>query len=457
MSGKILIVDDDVAHLTMLETVLKSLGHKIKKATDGEYAISYAKETPFDLILMDVRMANIDGIEALKQIKKFNPAIPIIIMTAYSSVEKAVAAMKLGAYDYLIKPLNFEELKMVIERALGHMKLSIENQELRKKILSEYGFSTIIGTSNAMKKIVETAKIAASSEATILITGESGTGKELFAKAIHNNSLRKNNNLVTVNCAALSETLLESELFGHEKGAFTGAVKKRNGLFKQAEKGSIFLDEIGEIPLPMQAKLLRAIQEREIQRVGSDKTINVDVRIITATNKNLEQQVQNGGFRKDLYYRLNVVNIEIPPLRDRIGDIPLLAQNFLKKYSEKNRKKIKGFTPMSMDALSKFSWPGNVRELENCVERAVILTMGDYISEKDLLPAIIGNFQNFIRDNNDTDFGGKSLDDVEKIAIIATLKQTNNNKTQAARILNITRTTLNNKIKKFGIQELTNQ
>ncbi len=453
MIGKILIVDDDVAHLTMLETVLKSLGHKIKKATDGEDAIVYAKDTPFDLILMDVRMANVDGIEALRQIKNFNPAIPIIIMTAYSSVEKAVEAMKFGAYDYLIKPLNFEDLKMTIERAFGHMKLSIENQELRNRILSEHGFNNIIGTSETMKKVVETAKIAATSEATILITGESGTGKELFAKAIHNNSLRKEYKLVTVNCAALSETLLESELFGHEKGSFTGADKKRDGLFMQAEKGSIFLDEIGEIPLSMQAKLLRVIQEREIQRVGSDKPLDVDVRIITATNRNLEQLVNDGQFREDLYYRLNVINIEVPPLRDRIGDVPLLAQNFLTKYTKKNKKKIKGFTPVSMDALSKYSWPGNVRELENCIERAVILTMGEYISEKDLLPDVLGDFQNGIHGNDDVDLGGKSLDDVEKMAIIATLKQTNGNKTQAAKILNITRTTLNNKLKKFGIQE----
>lgn len=453
MIGKILIVDDDVAHLTMLETVLKSLGHKIEKATDGEDAIVYAKDTPFDLILMDVRMANVDGIEALRKIKKFNPAIPIIIMTAYSSVEKAVDAMKFGAYDYLIKPLNFEDLKMTIERAFGHMKLSIENQELRERILSEHSFKNIIGTSKTMKKVVETAKIAANSEATILITGESGTGKELFAKAVHNNSLRKKHKLVTVNCAALSATLLESELFGHEKGAFTGADKKRDGLFMQADKGSIFLDEIGEVPLSMQAKLLRVVQEREIQRVGSDKPIYVDVRIITATNRNLEQRVNDGQFREDLYYRLNVVNIEIPPLRDRIGDVPLLAQNFLTKFTQKNKKQINGFTPVSMDALSKYSWPGNVRELENCIERAVILTMGEYISGKDLLPAVLGNFQNDRQDNDDVDLGGKSLDDVEKMAIITTLKQTNGNKTQAAKILNITRTTLNNKLKKFGIQE----
>lgn len=453
MIGKILIVDDDVAHLTMLETILKSLGHKIEKATDGEDAIVYAKDTPFDLILMDVRMANVDGIEALRKIKKFNPAIPIIIMTAYSSVEKAVDAMKFGAYDYLIKPLNFEDLKMTIERAFGHMKLSIENQELRERILSEHSFKNIIGTSKTMKKVVETAKIAANSEATILITGESGTGKELFAKAVHNNSLRREHKLVTVNCAALSATLLESELFGHEKGAFTGADKKRDGLFMQADKGSIFLDEIGEVPLSMQAKLLRVVQEKEIQRVGSDKPIYVDVRIITATNRNLEQRVNDEQFREDLYYRLNVVNIEIPPLRDRIGDVPLLAQNFLTKFTQKNKKQINGFTPVSMDALSKYSWPGNVRELENCIERAVILTMGEYISEKDLLPAVLGNFQNDHQNNDDVDLGGKSLDDVEKMAIITTLKQTNGNKTQAAKILNITRTTLNNKLKKFGIQE----
>ena len=452
MIGEILIVDDDTAHLTMLDTVLKGMGHGVDKVADGEDAIRAAGEKPYDLILMDVRMTKIGGIEALETIKKFNPSIPIIIMTAYSSVDKAVEAMKLGAYDYLTKPLNFEELKITVDRAMGHLKLSRENRELKEQISSRHGFSTIIGSSNAMKSVMDMARIAAPTEATVLITGESGTGKELFAKAIHKNSLRKENSLVTVNCAALTETLLESELFGHEKGAFTGAERRRNGLFMQADKGSIFLDEIAEIPLAMQAKLLRVIQEREIQRLGSDKPISVDVRIIAATNRRLEDEVQNGNFRKDLFYRLNVVNIEVPPLGDRTGDVPLLAQHFLDKYSQKNRKDLRGFTPMAMDVLSKYPWPGNVRELENSIERAVILCMGQYISEKDLLPAIVDHSQPETKVMySGADIGGRSLDDVETMAIMGTLEQTCGNKSKAARILNITRATLNNKLKKYGI------
>jgi two-component system response regulator HydG len=452
MKGRILIVDDDSGHLTMLNTVLSSLGHTVEKVTDGSEAIEVARENPYDLILMDVRMSNVDGIEALRRIKEFNPAIPIIIMTAYSSVDKAVAAMKLGAYDYLTKPLNFDELKMTIERAMNHLKLSRENQMLKEKILSGSSFTNIIGSSQAMKKVMETAKITGPSDANILITGESGTGKELFAKAVHEVSDRRDHLLVVVNCAALTETLLESELFGHEKGAFTGADKKREGLFKKADKGSIFLDEIGEMPLSMQVKLLRTIQEKEIQPVGSDKTIKMDVRIIAATNRDLREAVENKTFREDLFYRINVVNIEVPPLRDRIGDVPLLAQHFLNKYSKKNRKDLKGFTPTAMDALSRYLWPGNVRELENCLERAVILCMGHYISEKELLPAVLENY------NSGPDFqqpvaniGNRSLDDVEIIAIEETLANTKGNKSQAAKILNITRTTLNNKLKKYGL------
>ncbi len=453
MKGKILIVDDDKAHLSMLQMVLKSLNHSIKCVTDGKDAIEAAEKEPFDLILMDVRMADIDGMEALQRIKKFNPSIPIIIMTAYSSVDKAVDAMKLGAYDYLTKPLNFDELKITIERAMDHLQLSIENSRLKKEISSESGFSGIIGSSNSMRKVIDMARIVAPTGATILITGESGTGKELFAKAIHNSSSQKNNRMVSINCAALNETLLESELFGHERGAFTGADKRREGLFLHADKGTIFLDEIGDIPMSMQVKLLRAIQEREIKRVGSDKTISVDVRIIVATNKNLEEEVKEGRFREDLFYRLNVINIKVPPLRERKDDIPLLAQNFLRLYSKNNGKSFKGFTPMAMDVLTKYQWPGNVRELENAIERAIILSMGQYISEKDLPSNVIKDHKSHdTLQNSVSGVGGKSLDEIESIALIETLKQTKGNKTAAAKILNITRTTLNNKIKKYKIE-----
>ncbi|MCP3941399.1 MAG: sigma-54-dependent Fis family transcriptional regulator [Desulfobacteraceae bacterium] len=451
MKGKILIVDDDKAHLSMLQTLLKTLSHSTECVTDGEDAIHKAGQNPYDVILMDVKMANVGGMEALRKIKEFNPSIPIIMMTAYSSVDKAVEAMRLGADDYLTKPLNFNELKLSIERATRHLELSIENARLKEKILSELSFTGIIGSSTAIKQVIDTAKIAAPTDATILISGKSGTGKELFAKAIHNNSNRKKNRLISINCAALNETLLESELFGHEKGSFTGADNRRNGLFLSADKGSIFLDEISEMPLLMQVKLLRAIQERQIQRVGSDKTINIDVRIIVATNKDLEEQVKKGHFREDLFYRLNVINIIIPSLRDRKEDIPLLAQNFLAKYTSKNKKIIKGFTPMAMDALAKYRWPGNVRELENAVERAIILCMGQYISEKDLPLNIIKEYQPEDSFQTNLSGGGKSLDEIEIIALCETLKQTKGNKTEAAKILNITRTTLNNKLKRHHL------
>jgi two-component system response regulator HydG len=452
MSALILIVDDDKAHLSMLETMLKGWGYSVEGVEDGADAIDKVKETPFDAVLMDVRMAKVGGIEALSRIKEYNPAIPVVIMTAYSSVDTAVETMKLGAYDYLTKPLNFDELKMTLERSLDHMTLIKENESLKERISEDSSLTNIIGNSNAMKELASMVKTVASTEATILISGESGTGKELFAKAIHANSNRKKAPLVTVNCAALTDTLLESELFGHEKGAFTGADKKRDGRFMQANGGSIFLDEVGEIPMPMQAKLLRAIQEREIQRVGSDKVFNVDVRIIAATNRDLKDEVERGNFREDLYYRLNVVNLWIPPLRDRGDDVPLLAAIFLKRFSEFNRKQLKGFTPMAMDVLVKYDWPGNVRELENAVERAVILTPGEYVSEKDLPPALTQHFESVCgASDSPQSLGGKSLQEIEKVAIEETLAQTGGNKSEAAKLLGVTRTTLDNKIKKYEI------
>ncbi len=455
MKATILIVDDDKGHLSMLKTILAGWGHAVQGVEDGVDAIEWVKETPYDAVLMDVRMAKVSGIEALEKIKAINPAIPVIIMTAYSSVDTAVEAMKLGAYDYLTKPLNFDELKLILERSLEHMKLLRENQTLRERISEDSSLANIIGRSRPMHELLNMVKTVASTEATILISGESGTGKELIARAIHANSNRRKNSLVTVNCAALTETLLESELFGHEKGAFTGADKRRDGRFMQANGGSIFLDEIGEIPLPMQAKLLRAIQEREIQRVGGDKTLKVDVRIIAATNRDLLIEVEKGTFREDLYYRLNVVNLALPALRERTEDIPLLAGFFLTRYAELNRKQLKGFTPLAMDMLVKYGWPGNVRELENAVERAVILAAGEFVVEKDLPPTVTGHFREICGEpelSASGDMGGKSLQEVERLAIEQTLAKTGGNKSEAAKLLNITRTTLDNKIKKYGIE-----
>jgi two-component system response regulator HydG len=450
--AQILIVDDDAGHLTTLKTIVKSWGFRVETADDGSQAVDRVEDQPFDLILMDVKMTEMDGIEALKLIKRYNPAIPIIIMTAFSSVESAVEALKSGAYDYLTKPLDFEALKMTLERAIEHVALRKENKILREKLRTDFDINNIIGKSPVMKAFIDTLITIAPTEATVLISGESGTGKELVARSIHFNSERKHHPLVVINCAALTETLLESELFGHEKGAFTGADRKRHGRFKQADKGTIFLDEIGETSSAMQAKLLRVIQEREFERVGGEQTIEVDVRIIAATNRNLMEEVQAGRFREDLYYRLNVVSLEVPPLRNRQDDIPLLTQYFLDRYTEKNRKPIKGWTPRAMDILVKHQWPGNVRELENAVERAVILATGDYISEKELPLSILPD--DFIAQPKPAPpippAHTRPLEEVEKETILAALAACHGNKSEAARQLGITRKTLHNKLKLYG-------
>lgn len=454
MKGEILIVDDDNAHLSMLRTVLRGWGYQTVEAEDGEDAISEVRDKPFDCILMDVRMANIGGIEALHEIKSINPSIPIIIMTAYTSVDTAVQAMKLGAYDYLTKPLNFDELQLTLERSLAHLELSRENKSLKQRLTSNDSLDSIIGSSKLITELKEMIQAIAPSDATVLILGESGTGKELIAKAIHECSNRNEKPLVSVNCAALTDSLLESEMFGHEKGAFTGADKRRDGRFMQANKGTIFLDEVGEVPLPMQAKLLRAIQEREIQRVGSDAVLHADVRIIAATNKNLNEDVESGRFREDLYYRLNVVTLEVPSLSERSDDIPILAKFFLGKLGEKNRKSIIDFSPLAMDCLTRYAWPGNIRELENAIERAVVLCNGNYITERELPPSVTASPDD--KDSNNDKLhkmAGLPLGEIEKEAIIQTLQKTSGNKSEAAKLLNITRTTLNNKIKKYLITE----
>ena len=449
----VLAVDDDPGHLATLKTVIKSWGYLVEGVDDGSRAVEKIQEGPFDLVLMDVRMAVMSGIEALKKIKQHNPAIPILIMTAYSSVESAVDALKAGAYDYLTKPLDFDALKITMERALEHTGLKEENKALKERLRSNFQLKNIVGKSEAMKDLIEMVAMIAPSEATVLIIGESGTGKELIAKSIHYNSDRRDGPLVIVNCAALTETLLESELFGHEKGAFTGADRRREGRFMRADRGTIFLDEIGEMSPIMQAKLLRVIQEREIERVGSSKTIKVDVRIIAATNRDLQKDVSSGRFREDLFYRLNVVTLRAPSLRERLDDIPLLTQHFLKKYAAKNRKAVKAFTPLAMDMFLKYDWPGNVRELENAVERAVILLPGDYITEKELPLNITQSYprDDLFRDNSTLVHEDLSLEEIEKSAILATLEATAGNKSETARKLGINRRTLYMKLKKFGV------
>jgi len=452
----VLVVDDDNAHRTMLYTLISGWGYEVTEADDGATAIEKVKEQSYDLVLMDVRMVKVSGLEALEQIKSFNPAIPVIIMTAYSSVDTAVDALKQGAHDYLTKPLDFDKLKITIARSMEHTRLKEENRLLKESLGKHFDRQNIIGQSPAMVNLLETVAQVAPSEATVLITGESGTGKELIAGAIHYNSSRKDGPFVKINCAAITETLLESELFGHEKGAFTGADRRKEGRFFQAHRGSLFLDEVSEMSLTMQVKLLRVLQEREFTRVGGEKTIPVDVRIIAATNKDLPQLIGKGEFREDLYYRLNVVDLEIPFLRKRREDVPLLAQHFLQIFAARNHKEIKGFTPQAMDHLIRYDWPGNVRELMNAVERAVVLSRSDYLSEKDF-PVISGSeikndgtISQTPQMNGD---GATPLEEVEKATILKTLEAAGGNKSEAARRLGITRKTLHKKLKTYGVME----
>lgn len=447
MSMRILVVDDDQAHLTMLRAMLASWGYAVDTAGDGGEAVTKVHAQAYDAVLTDVRMAEVDGIEALRRIREFNPFLPVLIMTAYSSIGTAVEALKAGAYDYLHKPLDFDELRLALERAVEHAGLRQENSRLHAELGAG---AEMIGRSAVMMEMTRFIQAVAPSEASVLILGESGTGKELVAKALHRGSPRAARDLVTVNCAALAENLLESDLFGHEKGAFTGAQRQREGRFVQADQGTLFLDEIGEMALPLQAKLLRALQQGEVQRLGSDKPIRVDVRVLAATNRDLEAEVRAGNFREDLFYRLNVIALRVPALRERAEDIPLLAQHFLTRFSTRNRKSLRGFTPRAMDALRRYSWPGNVRELENAIERAVILAPGEYVGEEDFPASLRGGDGLF--STTSVPCVGQSLEEVEREAIARTLARVGNNKSEAARLLGVTRVTLRNKMRKFGLE-----
>jgi two-component system response regulator HydG len=448
INQSILVVDDDLAHRTMLQKLLGGWGYDVSEADDGSSAIDAVSKRAFDLILMDIRMLKVSGIEALEQIKIINPAIPVIIMTAYASVETAVDTLKKGAYDYLTKPLDFDELKIAINRATEHNRLKKENEYLKERLGQKFDTQNMIGRSPLMVKLLETVAQVAATEATVLITGKSGTGKEMIANAIHYNSQRKDAPFIKINCAALTESLLESELFGHEKGAFTGADKRREGKFRQADGGSIFLDEVSEMSAAMQVKLLRVLQERELTRVGGAEVIAINVRVIAASNKDLKKEMEQKRFREDLFYRLNVVALQVPQLSDRREDIPLLAQHFLEMFAVKNKKSIKGFTPQSMEKLVKYAWPGNVRELMNAVERAVVLSRNEYIDADELAllmaetPIASGRDQLSLP-------GNMPLDEVEKRSILEAINSCNGNKSEAARRLGITRKTLRKKLDKY--------
>ncbi len=451
---EILIVDDERVQCEMLAGFLRKQGYRPDTAENGRIALEKFKIGSFDLVLTDQRMPEMEGLQLLKEIKRLNPETVVVIMTAFGSVSSAVAAMKEGAYDYLTKPIDLDELLLLIHRIEKEINLRRENRLLREQLREKFKVDFIVSNSRPMEQALNLVGRVAPSQATVLILGESGTGKELIARAIHYASPRAEKPFIKVNCAALPETLLESELFGHEKGAFTGAVAKRIGRFEQADQGSIFLDEIGDLSLPLQMKLLRVLQEKEFERVGSNQTIKVDVRVIAATNRNLEEAIKKGTFREDLYYRLNVVTITLPPLRERKEDIPLLIEHFLKKYSAQNKKEVVGLSKEAHELLRQYDYPGNVRELENIIERAVVLCPGKIITVNEL-PLNIReyNLAEFYEKDQQGRSLPKMLEDIERQMISKALKNNDGVQTRAAAELGISERVLRYKMKKYGLSQ----
>ncbi|MEO5766710.1 MAG: sigma-54 dependent transcriptional regulator [Polyangia bacterium] len=430
--GSILVVDDEANARTALAELLRDEGFRVETAADGFKALGRIEELAPDLILTDLKMPGMGGLELLEKVRGQDPDIVVLVMTAFGAVETAVDAMKKGAADYLTKPLNTTELFLVVEREMERRRLRRETGNLRARLAERYSFDNIIGNAPVMQVIFKTVAQVASAKASVLVTGESGTGKELIAAAIHQRSPRAKGPFVKLHCAALAESLLESELFGHERGAFTGAVGRREGRFEQAHGGTLFLDEIGEISPAVQVKLLRFLQEHEFERVGGNETVRVDVRVVTATNRDLKEEVARGRFREDLYYRLNVINIAMPSLRDRPSDVPLLASHFLRKYTAENSKTIAGFSDQALWLLGAYGWPGNVRELENVVERAVVLCNGPQITAGELPPQMTpAVLPGGIR------IPGSTLEEIERHVILKTLESTGGSSNKAAELLGI--------------------
>ena len=444
---RVLVVDDESAQRELVGGFLRKHGFEVSEASDGVAALERFRKEPFDLILADQKMPGLSGLELLAGARAISPEVAVIVMTAYGTIETAVAAIKSGAADYLTKPLNLDELLHRIGQVRERQRLLRENRELREALQERHRVAGIIGESGRMQEVLSLVRRVAESDATVLIQGESGTGKELIAKAIHYASPRAGAPLVSVNCAALPETLLESELFGHEKGAFTGAVSARKGRFERADGGSLFLDEIGDLPLHLQVKLLRVLQEREFERVGSSRPIAINVRLLAATHRDLEALVRAGRFRDDLYYRINVVTISLPPLRERREDIPPLLDRFVEKFSRQNGKRINGVTREAREALLRYDYPGNVRELENLVERAVVLTRDEVIGLEDL-PLSVKETERVVSD-------GPSLpavvEGLERRMIREALTRADGVQTRAAELLGISERVLRYKLKKYGL------
>src|SRR3954454_23695499 len=442
VKGKLLIVDDELSVRDSLNKWFREEGYEAHVAEDANEALTRMAETKFDAALLDIKMRGTDGIELQKRLHEIDPEMIAIMRTGYASVETAVQALKNGAYDYVTKPLDPDEIAHIIKNALSHRRTQEENVRLRETVAEISQHPDIIGQSVAMKKVFDAIETVGPTDATVLITGESGTGKELVARAIHAASQRRFHPIVTIHCGALTETLLESELFGHEKGAFTGAQYRKKGKFEIAEGGTVFLDEMGDISLKTQTDLLRVLQEREIVRVGGNQAIHVDFRCVAATNKDLEILIDEGKFRPDLFYRLNVFRIEIPPLRDRKDDIPLLVDHFVRKFSLAMNKKINRVAPAAMYQLQQYGWPGNVRELENAVERAMVVAQEPELRE--------GDFIFKVKNGASPDSAVRTLDDMEKAHILRVLEECSWNQTRTAEVLDIDRVTLHNKLKKYG-------
>jgi DNA-binding NtrC family response regulator len=447
---ELLIIEDDRNARRGLVRAFEKAGYTVVQAATAQEALKALKEKRFDVVLSDIVLPDGDGLELLKTVKESAPDTVVVMMTAFGNVRRAVKAMKVGAYDFIEKPVDLEKLRLVVKRALSERSVREENVLLKSRLRDRYRFDNIIGTSPAIQKVFGMIEQVGPTRATVLLTGESGTGKELIANAIHYNSLRAKGPLVKVNCASLTQTLLESELFGHEKGSFTGAVSRRLGRFEIADKGTLFLDELSEIPRITQVKLLRVLQEHEFERVGGNETIKVDVRIITATNADLEKEVEEGRVREDLYYRLKVVTIHLPALRQRREDIPALVQHFLLKYTEENDKEISGVDPRAMEILIAHDWPGNVRQLQNCIEHAVVMTRDGRLKPEDLSVAP----SEPAKTPGIAVSAGRQIKDMERDLIRETLRATGGNKTRAAKMLGIGARTLYRKLKEYGIEGL---
>lgn len=457
MKSRILIVDDEESIREFLEIMLKKEGYEITTAVDGLNAKEILSKKSFDMIISDMQMPHVTGIELLKHVKDTYPDLVFMIITAFGTTETAVEAMKMGAYDYVTKPFKIDEVRMNISNALRSQNLEVENRNLKKELVREYSFQNMVGNSQAMHVIFDLIKRVSQAPTNILVTGESGTGKEVIAKAIHYNGPLKDRPFVTINCGAIPESLMESEMFGHKKGSFTGAIVDKTGLFEVANLGTLFLDEVGELPASIQVKLLRAIQERIIRRVGSTEDTKVEVRIIAATNRNLEDMVAKGTFRQDLYYRLNVINIRSPPLRDRSEDIPLLAQFFLKKYNDKLNKNIQGISVDAMEILKKYTYPGNVRELENMIERTVALEAGATVLPESLPPLVNTTSGKKMASSHEIEVGDDGLDldkvigQIEKEILLKAIHAAGGVKKKASKLLRISFRSMRYRIEKYNL------